>query len=76
MSMTIQIRNVPDALHRKMKARAAIASKSLSDYLLDELKLVADRPTSEEWRARLAARRPAVLAEKSVEILRAERERR
>ena len=31
----VQIRNMPDALHRKLKARAALAGKSLSDYLLE-----------------------------------------
>ena len=37
MSSMIQIRNVPDDLHRRMKARAALEGKSLSEYLLAEL---------------------------------------
>jgi plasmid stability protein len=41
----IQIRNVPDALHRRLKSRAALASMSLSDYLLAEIREVAERPT-------------------------------
>ena len=38
MSKMIQLRNVPDALHRGLKARAAMAGMSLSDYLLAEIK--------------------------------------
>lgn len=58
MSSMIQIRNVPEALHRQLKARAAMAGMSLSDYLLDEIRRVAERPTVEELRSRLE-RRPA-----------------
>jgi hypothetical protein len=54
MSRMIQIRNVPDDLHRKTKARAALEGKSLSEYLLAELGRIAELPTPEEWRARLA----------------------
>ena len=38
MSAMIQVRNVPDALHRKLKSRAALEGMSLSDYLLAELR--------------------------------------
>jgi antitoxin FitA len=48
MSM-IQIRNVPDELHRELKARAAQNGKTLSDYLLEELRALATRPTMQEW---------------------------
>ena len=41
MSTMIQIRNVPDALHRRLKSRAALAGMSLSDYLLSEIRDVA-----------------------------------
>ncbi len=58
MSTMIQIRNVPEALHRRLKARAALAGKSLSDYLLAEIAEAAERPTASELRARLAARTP------------------
>jgi antitoxin FitA len=54
MSAMIQIRNVPDALHRRLKSRAALAGMSLSDYLLAELRQIADWPTVEELRQRLA----------------------
>ncbi len=56
MTAMIQIRNVPDTLHRRLKSRAALAGTSLSDYLLSELRLVAERPTLDELRARLEHR--------------------
>ena len=58
MSKMIQLRNVPDALHRTLKARAAMAGMSLSDYLLAEIKEIAERPTLTEFRARLHQREP------------------
>jgi antitoxin FitA len=58
MSSMIQVRNVPDALHRALKARAATAGMSLSDYLLAELREIAERPTLAEFRERLRARKP------------------
>lgn len=45
----VQIRNVPDPLHRKLKARAATAGVSLSDYLLEQVERAAELPTIEEW---------------------------
>ena len=53
MSMMIQIRHVPDDIHRTLKSRAAHEGKSLSDYLLAELRHIAERPTMEEMRERL-----------------------
>ena len=64
----IQIRNVPDALHRRLKARAALAGMSLSDYLLAEIRDVAERPTMEEMRERLARLTPVHLDESPAEI--------
>jgi antitoxin FitA len=57
MSKMIRLRNVPDVLHRTLKARAAMAGMSLSDYLLAEIKEVADRPTLAELWERLHKRR-------------------
>ena len=76
MSTMIQIRNVPDALHRRLKARAALAGMSLSDYLLAEIRDVAERPTMEEMRERLARLTPVDLDESPAEIVRAERDSR
>jgi plasmid stability protein len=52
----IQIRNVPDDVHRTLKARAAMSGRSLSDYLLRELTRVARCPTPEELEERISAR--------------------
>ena len=53
MAKMIQIRNVPDDLHRKLKIRAAEQGMSLSDYLLAEIEANAQRPTPEEIKERL-----------------------
>ena len=71
----IQIRNVPDALHRRLKARAALAGMSLSDYLLGAIREVAERPTVEELRNRLERRSRVRLSIKPAEVIRAERDR-
>jgi plasmid stability protein len=76
MPVMIQIRNVPDDMHRKLKSRAAMAGMSLSEYLMAELRLVAERPTLAEMRARLAERMPVYPSISPAEILRAERDRR
>lgn len=54
----IQLRNVTDAVHPRLKARAAIAGTSLSDYLLAEIKGIGERPTLAESRERLHKRKP------------------
>jgi plasmid stability protein len=66
----IQIRNVPDALHRKLKVRAAEAGLSLSDYLLDELRRLGELPTDEEIRERLARLPPVDMKESAADIIR------
>jgi antitoxin FitA len=76
MSTMIQIRNVPDALHRKLKSRAALAGMSLSDYLLQQIREVAARPTIEEMRARLERRSPVSVSVDPVRAVRAERDSR
>ena len=76
MSKMIQVRNVPDSIHRTLKARAAIAGMSLSDYLLKEIRQLAQRPTMEELRKRWAQREPIDLPVSAAEIVRAEREER
>jgi plasmid stability protein len=75
MSAMIQIRNVPDALHRRLKSRAALVGMSLSDYLLSEIRQVAERPTLDELRARLEQRPEARPSIEPAEAVRAERDR-
>ncbi len=72
----IQIRNVPDDLHRELKVRAARAGMSLSDYLLDEVRQAAERPTVEEIRARLKSLPPVDIGISAAEAVRFERDRR
>lgn len=76
MSAMIQTRNVPDALHRQLKSRAALAGMSLSDYLLNEIRQVAERPTLDELRARLERRPGMTPSVAPAEAVRAERDRR
>ena len=73
MARMIQVRNVPDALHRSLKVRAATAGMSLSDYLLRELREIAERPTLAEFRDRLQKRKPLGVALETGELLREER---
>ena len=76
MGVMIQIRNVPDKLHRRLKSRAALAGMSLSDYLLNEIQQIAERPTIDELRARLHELPPVTLTPSSAEIIRAQRDRK
>jgi len=76
MPKMIQLRHVSDELHRKLKARAALAGMSLSDYLLAELRRSAERPTRQELLARIAQRRPVSLRESPAQAVRAERDSR
>ena len=76
MSTMIQIRNVPTALHRELKSRAALAGMSLSDYLLRDIREVAARPTLEEMRARLERLAPLELSQAPSDAVRAERDSR
>jgi plasmid stability protein len=71
----IQVRNVPEPLHRALKSRAALSGMSLSDYLLAEIRQVAERPTLDELRARLQSRPEVTLTIAPAEAIRAERDR-
>ena len=60
----------PDSLHRTLEARAALAGMSLSDYLLAEIRKVAEYPTVEELRERIASRKCVNLTVSPAEIIR------
>lgn len=75
MSKMIQLRNVPDSLHRKLKARAALEGLSLSDYLLAELRRYGERPTLREVRERLSQRQPVSPKVSPADAVREDRER-
>src|SRR5262249_27976043 len=74
MSKMVQIRNVPDALHRKLKSRAAGSGQTLSDFLLAELERLAARPTRDEMLTRLHSRRRVTLKTPAAVVIREERE--
>ena len=76
MPTMIQLRHVPDDLHGKLKARAALAGMSLSDYLLRHIQEIAERPTLAELRARLARRAPVRPTLPPAKAARAERDGR
>jgi len=76
MSVMIQIRNVPDALHRRLKSRAALEGMSLSDYLLAELRRVAERPSLAEMIERLETHSATNPQPSPEEVIRAERDSR
>jgi hypothetical protein len=61
MSKTIQIHNVPETVHRTLKVRAAMARMSLSEFVLNELREIAARPSMNALRERLHRRAPVHL---------------
>jgi plasmid stability protein len=75
MSRTVQIRDVPDDIHRTLRARAAAAGVSLSAYLLAELTRVAERPPVADVLARAAARHGGASTADIVAAVRAGRDR-
>jgi len=72
----IQLRHVPDALHRLLKARAAMSGLPLSDYLIREVRKIAEQPTPEEMRERLRQREPYRGKISPTEVVRTERDSR
>lgn len=76
MAKMIQVRNVPDELHRLLKARAAMSGMSLSDYLLMEMREIAARPTLAELRKRIRERGPLGRSLDTAGAVRAERDAR
>ncbi len=75
MSTMIQIRNVPDDLHRSAKARAALEGLSLSEFALRALSEVMARPTLDEIAARIAVLPPVELHPPAAALIREERDR-
>jgi antitoxin FitA len=72
----IQIRNVPEEVHRELKARAARAGMTLSDYLMDVIRKASERPEPEVLLRRIRERAPVYPSESPAEAVRAEREAR
>jgi len=74
MAKLLQVRQVPDEVHRTPKVRAAQAGTSLSEYVRAELELIASRPTPEELRARLETRTPVEVRETAADLVRRHRD--
>ena len=74
VSKMVQIRNVPDTLHRNLEVRAADSGQTLSDYLLAELVRLAARPTRKEMLARIHSRKRVTLKTPAAVVIREERE--
>lgn len=72
----VQIRSVPDRVHRRLKSRAQESGMSLSEFLLKELELIAARPSREEMLARLRALEPVTLSQSVADIIAEERRSR
>jgi antitoxin FitA len=70
----IQIRNVPDDLHRALKERAARNGITLSELLSRELPRIAERPTYEEVAARIRSREPVRGLRSGADLIREDRE--
>lgn len=73
MSSMIQIRNVPDKLHRQLKARAALEGASMSQYILREIKKSLERPSMEEILARITSQPERKLSRTAADMVREDR---
>ncbi len=71
----IQIRNVPEELHRSLKERAAREGTTLSDLILSDLPRLAHKPSPEQLLERIRTRAP-VGGPPAAELIRSEREQR
>lgn len=76
MSKMIQIRNVPDEVHKALKIRAAKEGMTLSDYLAREIKNIVKRPLIDEVIENIKSRNIQSSKLDSVKAVRKERETR
>ena len=76
MSKMIQVRSVPDDLHRELVRRAEAQGMTLTDYVERILEREVARPSADEVFERIARRTPVDLGQSVAQILREERERR
>lgn len=74
MPKLVQVRGVPEAVHRTLKSRAALSGRSLSEYLREELRQIAECPAPDELRRRLAEQSAVTVSESPAEMVRALRE--
>lgn len=74
MAVMIQVRNVPEQIHRVLKARSALLGKSLSDVILEELRAMAALPAPEELLQQLREVEPFKMKRSSAALIRKERD--
>jgi antitoxin FitA len=75
MLRMVQVKGVPEGVHRTLKARAALRGQTLSDYLRGEMERLAARPSPDELLALLDHDAPAALGDSSAPEIRRGRER-
>ncbi|MDE0135232.1 MAG: toxin-antitoxin system HicB family antitoxin [Acidimicrobiales bacterium] len=73
---SLQIREIPEELHRRLKARAALEGQSMSEYVLRELRRSLDIPTRQEMMERIAALDRIEVTESPADAVRAIRDAR
>ncbi len=71
----LQVKGVPEHVHRTLKARAALRGQTLSDYVRGELERVASRPSPDELMAMLDGDGPTALGKSSAADVRRARDR-
>lgn len=71
----VQIRDVPDEVHRRLKSQAALAGQSLNEYLLARISELARLPTVPELAERVRER-AAYEGPSSAALIRQDRDRR
>lgn len=74
MSTNLQIRNLPDDLHKALKVRAALEGKSMSELVVEQLRSMLAVPSERELRQRLDAAEPLAMKESSATLIRRERD--
>jgi hypothetical protein len=72
----IQVRNVPDRLHRELSRRAKARGQTLTHYIQDLLEREASRPPAEELFERVDARAPVGLGRPAADFIHEERAER
>lgn len=76
MSKMIQVRNVPDRLHRELTKRAKARGQTLTDYIQELLERDVARPPAAEVFDRIEARKPVKLGRRAADLIREERDGR
>ena len=76
MPRNLQVRDIPDPLHRELKRRARSRGESLTDYVQGILEREVARPPAEEVFRRIRSRRPVDLGVPAADLIRKERRAR